>query len=240
MGFSAPAGPATPVTPSARGVHKAHYPKQAKPHDAAAKNVKAGPKDLPSGGSGVASFDRKRLSQAGRTPARVTAPGTPVWAQPVAPRSGTYRGPSQVAVKVADRKAAAAAGVNGVLFTAAAEGGAGPVNVGVDYRKFADAYGGNFGSRLRLAAMPACALTSPRTPACRVQTPLPQSANSAQARTVYAQVNASAQAMVLAATTGGSADGGNDGGSPAGTYSATSLKPSGAWSGGGSTGSFTL
>ena len=238
--FGGPSGPPTPTTPSAHGVHKAHYAKRPKPHDAAAKNAKAGPKDLPSGGSGVAAFDRKRLSQAGGTSGKVTAHGTPVWAQPVpAAHGGAYHGPSQVAVKVADKKTAAAAGVNGVLFSAVAKGGTGPVNLGVDYRKFADAYGGDYGSRLRLAAMPACALTTPESPPCRTLTALPGSRNSMSGRTVYAQVNMAAQPMVLAATTGGSADGGNDGGSPAGTYSATSMKPSGSWSGGGSTGSFT-
>ena len=40
--FGGQDGPAAPVTPAAHGVHKAHYPKQAKPHDAAAKNAKAG------------------------------------------------------------------------------------------------------------------------------------------------------------------------------------------------------
>lgn len=236
--FSGSAAPPTPTTPSAHGVHKAHYAKRPKPHDAAAKNAKTGPKELPSGGSGVASFDRKRL--AGGTSGKVTAHGTPIWAQPVpAPRGRAYQGPSQVAVKVADKKTAAAAGVNGVLFSATAKGGTGPVNLGVDYRKFTDAYGGDYGSRLRLTAMPACALTTPQSPACRTETALPTSRNSAIGRTVYAQVDMTAQPMVLAATTGGSADGGNDGGSPAGTYSATSLKPSGSWSGGGSTGSFT-
>ncbi|GLY86076.1 RHS repeat-associated core domain-containing protein [Actinoallomurus iriomotensis] len=232
-------GPAALTTPAAHGVHKAHYAKQPKPHDAAAKNAKVGPNKLPSGGSGVVAFDRKHLGQTGRALAKVTAHGTPVWAQPVVPPNGSYRGPSQVAVKVADRGTAAAAGVDGVLFSARAVGGTGLVNLGVDYRKFTAAYGGNYGSRLRLATMPACALTSPQTPVCRVQTPLPQTHNAAQARTVYAQVNAGVQPIVLAADTGGSPDGGNDGGSPAGTYSATSLKPSGSWSAGGSAGSFT-
>jgi hypothetical protein len=127
-------GPALPTTASAHGVRDAHYPKRAKPRDAAAKNAKPGSKDLPSGGSGTASFDRERLTKPGATQTRVTAHGTPVWARPVVPRSGPYRGPSQVAVKVADRKTAAAAGVNGVLFSAQAKGGAGPVVLGVDYR----------------------------------------------------------------------------------------------------------
>jgi hypothetical protein len=98
-------------TPSAHGVRKTHHPKRAKPSDAAAKNAKPGPKDLPSGGSGTASFDRERLTKPGAAQPRVTTHGTPVWAQPVVPRSGSYHGPSQVAVKVSDRKTAAAAGL---------------------------------------------------------------------------------------------------------------------------------
>ena len=236
------AGPAvSPVAKmhAAKGVKTFKPHRSAKPHDAAADNAKTGPKKLPSASSGVATFDRERLAQTGGTPTRVTAHGTPVWAQPVMPRSGAYRGPAQVAVKVADRKAAAAAGVNGVLFTAQGKGGAGPVNLGVDYRKFTSAYGGNYGSRLRLATMPACALTTPKAPACHARTPLSQARNSARDHTVYGQVNAGTQPIVLVADTGGAPDGGNDGGSPAGTYGASSLKPSGSWSGGGSTGSFT-
>ncbi|GAA4617171.1 RHS repeat-associated core domain-containing protein [Actinoallomurus liliacearum] len=262
-----PAAPHVPGIQGAQGVRKAHYAKPPKPHDDAAKSAGAGPSRLPSGGTGVVSFDLKHLGSTGR----VTAHGTPVWARPVPPAGGgAYHGPSQVAVKVASRKAAAAAGVNGVLFTATEKGGTGPVTIGVDYHAFAGAYGGNYGSRLQLVTMPACALTTPQTPSCRVQTPLRAGGNDVRAHSAYTQIdpssihpaalntatrpgtvqpasltthadaqNAASESMVLAATTGGSADGGNDGGSPAGTYSATTLSPSGSWSAGGSNGSFT-
>ncbi|GAA0349697.1 hypothetical protein NE235_26155 [Actinoallomurus spadix] len=85
-----------------------------------------------------------------------------------------------------DRKTAAAAGVNGVLFSATERGGTGPVNLGVDYRKFSDAFGGNYGSRLRLLTLPACAMTAPQNPACRTQTPLSAARNMVRAQTVYA------------------------------------------------------
>ncbi|MCO5974830.1 RHS repeat domain-containing protein [Actinoallomurus soli] len=263
-----PVAPPVPGVHGAHGVRKARFASPPKPHDDAAKSAGAGPRKLPSGGIGVASFDLQRLGSAGR----VSAHGTPVWAKPVLPTyGGAYHGPSQVAVTVASRKVAAAAGVNGVLFTATEKGGTGPVTIGVDYRKFADAYGGNYGSRLHLVAMPACALTTPQASSCRVQTPLSQGGNDVRARSAYAQIDpgsihpaalhtsgsgtatirpasfttttaqaaASSDTVVLAATTGGSADGGNDGGSPAGTYSATTLKPSASWSAGGSAGSFT-
>ena len=49
---------------------------------------------------------------------------------------------------------------------------AGRVRVGLDYASFAQAYGGNFGTRLQLVKLPACALTTPQVAACRRQTPL--------------------------------------------------------------------
>ncbi len=46
------------------------------------------------------------------------------------------------------------------------------MRVGVDYSSFAQAYGGNYGSRLKLVELPACALTTPQVTACHRQTPL--------------------------------------------------------------------
>ena len=48
----------------------------------------------------------------------------------------------------------------------------GKVRVGLDYASFAQAYGGNCGSRLELVELPRCALTTPQLAACRVQTPV--------------------------------------------------------------------
>ena len=39
--------------------------------------------------------------------------------------------------------------------------GAGRVHVSLSYAGFAQAYGGNYGSRLRLVELPGCALTTP-------------------------------------------------------------------------------
>ncbi|MEV6692209.1 RHS repeat-associated core domain-containing protein [Micromonospora sp. NPDC051196] len=178
------------------------------------------------------------------TPQPVRAADTPVWAQPVA-RDGVYRGPGQIEVDVADRAAAQAAGVDGVLLTvrAGAAEASGVVRIGLDYAGFAEAFGGNYGSRLALVRLPACALTTPSIPVCRSGTPL-VSSNDASDQSVSAEVSlspggagsrsADRAAVVLAAV----ADAGEEGGK-GGTYAATDLKPSGSWTGGGSSGSFT-
>ncbi|WP_433236036.1 RHS repeat-associated core domain-containing protein [Actinomadura nitritigenes] len=244
-------------------MHDLRRVKQRKLADSGGKNASPGPKQLPSGGSGVASLALKQLRGNDPATARATAKGTPVWAQPVLPSGGTYQGPNKVAVHVADRKIANALGINGVLFTATPQGGNGPVEIGVDYHKFSGAFGGNYGSRLHLVSLPACALTTPQVPACRAETPVPKSGNQVKQAAVYAQIDAgsvhpAAQSagttpqvhpvgyrapadttVVLAATTSGPADGANDGGGPAGSYGATSLKASDSWTGGGSNGSFT-
>ncbi|WP_263984054.1 RHS repeat-associated core domain-containing protein [Streptomyces sp. HPF1205] len=231
-----------PATPAAHGVSPAHYALPRKPHDDAAANADTRRWRLPSGGSGLADLAAPR-SAAGQAPGTVSAPGTPVWVRRAPAGRAAGHGPAQVAVTVADRATAAAAGVDGVVFTAAEKGGTGPVTLGVDYRRFAGALGGNYGSRLRLVALPACALTTPGLASCRTRTPLPGSRNDVRRQSVYATLDPvgvpAAGTAVLAATTTGPADGGNDGGSPAGTYGATTLSASSSWSGGGSAGSFT-
>ena len=186
--------------------------------------------------------------------ARATAAGTPVWAQAVAPSKGSYAGPSSLDVKVLSHAQAGALGVAGVVF--AVDGGglvAGTVRVGLDASAFAQAYGGNYASRLHLVQLPACALTTPQLAACRVQSPLAstvdakaktlsalvplaaaQSARPMSESTASAGQSAASPAMVLAATDSTGQEGG-----AAGSYAATSLKPSGTWSAGGSTGAFT-
>jgi RHS repeat-associated protein len=183
---------------------------------------------------------------------RAYAAGTPVWGQALAPGTGAYQGPSTLSVRVLGHGAAVQAGITGVLFTAAAaSGGAGPVRVGMDYSSFAQAYGGDYGSRLRLVRLPACALTTPQVAACRAQSPL-GSVNDPAAQSVSVQMafgsvagsrsnNASAQTVSGAATVLGltSTPSGGDGGGSGGTFGATTLKPAGSWSAGGSSGSFT-
>ncbi|WP_254550548.1 RHS repeat domain-containing protein [Catellatospora tritici] len=163
---------------------------------------------------------------------------TPVWLQSHAVRDWGATSPTEVAIAIADQVKTRAAGVSGVVFSVStkAAGGA-AMRVGLDYSAFAEAYGGNYASRLRLVRLPACALTTPQVAACRTGQPLRSSRNDLVGRSVSADVDlvGSERTMVLAVT---SSDPGTDGGS-GGTYAATELKPSGTWNAGGSNGSFT-
>jgi RHS repeat-associated protein len=174
---------------------------------------------------------------------------TPVWAQTLA-GPGAAHLPRALDVRVLSQAQAHAAHVSGVLFAVRAAGsGQGSVRVGLDYRGFAQAYGGNYGSRLVLSELPACALTTPARPACQRAVPL-RSANDWARQEVSAQVPVTGAGAVPAGSAAGAAPtastvvlaaSSNNGqeGSPAGSYAATTLKPSGTWNGGGSAGSFT-
>ncbi|MEZ0090137.1 polymorphic toxin-type HINT domain-containing protein [Streptacidiphilus sp. EB129] len=201
--------------------------------------------------------------------ARNQAAGSPVWGQALPSTKGAYSGPSSLGVKVLSHSAATAAGVSGILAQVTPVGtGRGAVRVGVDYSAFAQGYGGDYATRLRLVELPACALTTPQVAACRVQTRL-ASVNDTAAKSLSATVTlgqattqpattatsatvanspartGAVSAAPLAAGSGGamvmaltSAPSSGDGGSAGGQYGATSLKPSGSWSAGGSSGSF--
>ncbi|WP_455583746.1 RHS repeat domain-containing protein [Kitasatospora griseola] len=163
------------------------------------------------------------------------ATGTPVWAKAgKQPTDG-------VDVKVLDHAKSAQLGVSGVVFTVDGGDAHGKLRVGVDYSSFAEALGGNYASRLQLVSLPACALTTPEVAACQVQTPLATD-RDANAKSLSAEIAfgasvgptspAAAAPMVLAATASSTGDG-------AGSYQASSLSPSGSWTSGGSSGSFT-
>jgi RHS repeat-associated protein len=163
-----------------------------------------------------------------------TVSGLPVSAGAVAERDGSYRGPKQLDVRVLDHAAAGAAGVDGVLFSVTPhDPGSGTVHIGLDYGAFAQAYGGNYGARLHLVRLPACALTTPSAAGCRTATPL-ASTNATNAHTVSADLAVSSAATVLAATAGAGTEGG-----ASGSYAATTLKPSGTWASGSGSGAFT-
>ncbi|MBB6570711.1 hypothetical protein HPO96_26755 [Kribbella sandramycini] len=107
--------------------------------------------------------------------------------------------------------------------------------ISVDYSKFADAYGGDWTSRLRLVEL-ACTGDS----ACVERRVLPAADNDTAAKKVSAEVEvppaartkqASTEPMVLAVTAASSG--------PAGSYAATTLSPSSAWNAGGQTGDFS-
>lgn len=144
---------------------------------------------------------------------------------------------AKVKVAVADRAATDAAGIDGLLLSVGrADGATGPgrARVQVDYSSFRGAYGGDWASRLRLTELPACALTTPKKPACRTGKPIATDNDTASGRLTatvgVAGTSAAGGVTVLAAAAEASG--------PSGDYKATSLQPSGTWSAGGSTGAF--
>ncbi|MFJ8870527.1 RHS repeat-associated core domain-containing protein [Streptomyces sp. NPDC102473] len=162
-------------------------------------------------------------------------------------KSGTSAqatGPAEeVALSVHSRSAAEKAGVNGVLVTVDPAGAASKgsvvdtdkLRVSLDYSTFSDVYGGNFGPRLSLVTLPACALTTPEKESCRVQSPVAGADNDSQSQSLTGTVSArtlAAGTPVLLAAAADSSGGGGD-------YSATPLSPTATWEGGGSTGDFT-
>ncbi|MEU2897600.1 RHS repeat-associated core domain-containing protein [Streptomyces sp. NPDC001273] len=148
-------------------------------------------------------------------------------------------GPAEeVALEVHARSAAQKAGVNGVLLTigpAKAAVDSDTLQVSLDYSSFSDVYGGNFGPRLNLVTLPACALTTPEKKSCRIQQPVTGASNNTDSQTLTGTISAATLAagtpMLLAAAADSSGGGGD--------YSATSLSPTATWEAGGSTGDFT-
>jgi RHS repeat-associated protein len=158
---------------------------------------------------------------------------------------------------MAARKAAAAAGVSGVIFSVTGSGqSAENVHVSLDYSSFAFADGGGYAGRLHLVELPACALTTPSVPSCRRQTSLTTAANDVTSYRLGADVTLAgssgasglasgvgatssamaiaapaASAVVLAATTSTSGS--------AGDYTASPLSEAGTWTAGGASGAFT-
>ncbi|MEU6797965.1 polymorphic toxin-type HINT domain-containing protein [Nonomuraea wenchangensis] len=134
-------------------------------------------------------------------------------------------------IQTHDRAASQRAGVGGPIFTASRTAGPpGKVTMKVDYTSFAEAYGGGFGSRMRLAALPACALTSPDKAECRTSVPL-QARNDTAAKALSADVELGAEPMVLAVTSAASGDKGD--------FGVTSLSPSATWQVSPQTGDFS-
>ncbi|MBA2806747.1 hypothetical protein E0500_004580 [Streptomyces sp. KM273126] len=149
------------------------------------------------------------------------------------PRAKPAEAPEEAQVRVLDRKATSRLGIDGLVFTVArADGDPAAASLGttVDYSSFADAYSGNWSSRLRLIRLPECALTTPEKAECRRTTPV-ASENDAEKETVTAQVSVRGAPMVLALSAAASSD--------QGTYEATPLAASSTWQAGGSNGDFT-
>ncbi|MBC3844540.1 hypothetical protein GXW82_43465 [Streptacidiphilus sp. 4-A2] len=92
--------------------------------------------------------------------------GTSARTAPAAPATGRAK------VQVLPQSAAKAAGIDGLLLQVTPQQVMGPVQLTLDYQSFADAFGGDWASRLRLVQLPGCALTSPQLASCRIQRPL--------------------------------------------------------------------
>lgn len=241
---SAPHPPAAPAVPSAT-VHPVKG-KPAKLKDQTSGNpwkaaASAWPKagsatvQLPAGaGTAARAADTPSSQRAGDLPVRIGPGGAARKGSPGTQDARTQASDAAMTVRMYDHAAADKAGVAGVLFTATTPTGATSrsVSVSVDYSGFKDAIGGDWSSRLRLVQLPACALTTPGKPECRVQTPLPDGQNEPATSQVSAQAAVpQSQMVVLAATAAVSGGTGN--------YSATPLSPTGSWSAGGSSGDYT-
>lgn len=185
----------------------------------------------PAAGEAEVTLGQSRTRQAagaqraGALPIWVSAPAATAATRGLAADSGTVR------VRMLDRAAAARAGVTGVVFTVSQTGGqTGKVGLRLDYSGWAEAFGGAFGSRVRLVGLPACALTTPDVPGCRTAAPLP-SVNDTRSKTVAADIETAAEPAVFAATAGAE--------SSKGDYKATELAASATWQVGTQTGDFT-
>jgi RHS repeat-associated protein len=195
-------------------------------------------------------------------PRPVQAGSLPIWIAPVTtqattPDTSTHKNadnnaagsstasPSTLRVSVTPRATATKAGITGVVVdvhnpqaTATTNArSSGSVAVTLQYKAFASAFGGDWASRLRAVTLPTCVLTTPNRPDCHTATPVPftedRTAESLTATVGFAAAakNANSSDTVLAVTSAPSGSGGD--------YSATSLKPSGSWTAGGSSDGFS-
>ena len=136
-------------------------------------------------------------------------------------------------LEVLGRDRSTAAGVRGILLRVGpADADQAPasarVQLRVDYSGFASAFGADWSTRLRVVALPECALTDPGSPTCR-GTVLPTS-NDVDSKTVAATVDVARPSLLAL-------EGGPSGG--AGDFGATTLAPSGTWTAGDSGGGFS-
>ncbi|WFE25309.1 polymorphic toxin-type HINT domain-containing protein [Solwaraspora sp. WMMD791] len=162
----------------------------------------------------------------------VEVPVTPV-ASPAgaAGRAAGTAPPSKVRVQTLDRAVSTKAKVDGPVTRigrAAGETGAGTVRLALSYAGIADAYGGDFGARLRLVRLPECALTTPDAPACAPE-PVP-AVNNTEADTLTATIDVGAGTALFAMVASEA--------SAQGSFGATEFAPSSKWNVSPSSGAF--
>ncbi|MEN8652373.1 polymorphic toxin-type HINT domain-containing protein [Streptomyces sp. 21So2-11] len=158
--------------------------------------------------------------------------------------------PDSVQVQVINRQKTKAADIDGVLLSVTRtddQAQQGQAQLQLDYTGFADAYGGDYGSRLRFVQYPHCLLTTPEKKDCstprelrsennvgaqRLTADIPLAASDGGVRTQLGQAKAGGAAAptVIAAVAGTSGD--------QGTFGATPLSPSAEWSVSNSSGAF--
>ncbi|KAB8169723.1 hypothetical protein FH609_005350 [Streptomyces sp. 3MP-14] len=200
--------------------------------------------EVPLPGAASAGFSPAVADSAVRLVAPRVAP--PMAQQP--PAEGARAGRTAT-VETYDPAAAEATGTRGVLLAVTLPEDAGnaqqtapasPLNpavaqqVGVelDYAAFADAYGGNYGSRLTFVQLPACAAERPEDADCRERRPV-RSVNDTGRQTLTAPdvTLEPGEPLLLAAV---AADEGEQG-----DHTASQLSPSASWEVGLNTGDFT-
>ncbi|MEO3885198.1 RHS repeat-associated core domain-containing protein [Nonomuraea sp. B5E05] len=149
------------------------------------------------------------------------------WARPGA---ATLKASGEAEVKAIDKQGG---GIDGLLFGVS---GKKATEVELDYSRLTSAYGGSFGSRLRLVRLPACALTTPDDAACRTGMEL-EARNDTKRQVISADVSLTAAPAdaagqaVIAAVAGASGE--------AGDYGAARLAPSATWAASAQSGDFT-
>ncbi|MFD3997172.1 polymorphic toxin-type HINT domain-containing protein [Streptomyces sp. NPDC058583] len=146
-------------------------------------------------------------------------------------------------VEVEARTTTEASDVDGAIITVTPPAtGSTPIDIELDYSKFADLFGNEWATRLRLQQLPACFLETPELDECSTAVDIPSTNDPAQ-ETVRATVDpADGSVQGMSTQAGGSPvvlTASDSGAGAGGTYKATPLSPSGTWSVGGSSGGFT-
>ncbi|WP_244888845.1 polymorphic toxin-type HINT domain-containing protein [Streptomyces purpureus] len=156
-----------------------------------------------------------------------------------APTAKTARSSAarHVRVEVMDQRRAAALGAAALIKARHTDAGrkAGKIRLTLGYKAFKDAYGGDYGARLGLFQLPACAISAvPGSKACPLAPIRLKSVNDTEAGTLSADVQVgpeSPTAPMLAVAAEATSSQGN--------YNATPLSPSASWSVAPSTGGFS-
>jgi RHS repeat-associated protein len=163
------------------------------------------------------SLDSKPSRDAGGHPVRVVA-------------TAAASAGSSAEVEVFDRTVAKRLGVSGFVFTVRPSAKA-SVSVSVDYSGFVDAYGAAYADRLRVVALPGCALAEGPNPGCAATgTPLP-TRNDRAAKSLAVDVTDLSAPTAFAVVSG---VGGEEG-----TFAASPLSLSSGWQVAPGSGAFT-